>query len=59
MNTECNRIAYALASAINGEAWYGDSLREILDKVTAKHAQARPLPMPIQSGSWSFTLQRG
>ena len=43
MNTECNRIAYALASAINGEAWYGDSLREILDKVSAQQAQARPL----------------
>jgi hypothetical protein len=35
MNTECNRIAYALASAINGEAWYGDSLRKILGNVTA------------------------
>jgi uncharacterized damage-inducible protein DinB len=43
MNTECNRIAYALASAINGDAWYGDSLRKILDKVTAKEAQARPI----------------
>jgi uncharacterized damage-inducible protein DinB len=44
MNTECNRIAYALASAINGEAWYGDSLRKILDNVTAKQAEARPIP---------------
>ena len=43
MNTECNRIAYALASAINGEAWYGDSVREILDKITAGQAQARPI----------------
>lgn len=43
MTTECTRIAYALASAINGEAWYGDSLREILDKVTAQQAQARPI----------------
>jgi hypothetical protein len=43
MNTECNRIAYALASAINGEAWYGSSMREILDKVSAQQAQARPL----------------
>jgi uncharacterized damage-inducible protein DinB len=43
MNSECNRIADALASAISGEAWYGDSLREILDKVSAKQAQARPL----------------
>ena len=43
MNTECNRIAYQLASTINGEAWYGDSLREILEKVTAKQSQARPI----------------
>jgi uncharacterized damage-inducible protein DinB len=43
MKTECNRIAGALASAINGEAWYGDSLREILGKVTAQQAQARPI----------------
>jgi hypothetical protein len=43
MNTECNRIAHQLASTINGEAWYGDSLREILDGVTAKQAQAHPV----------------
>jgi DinB superfamily len=44
MNTECNRIAYELASTINGEAWYGDSLRQILDGVTAAQAQAHPVP---------------
>jgi hypothetical protein len=43
MNTECNRIAYQLASTINGEAWYGDSLREILHGVTAEQAQAHPV----------------
>ena len=43
MHTECNRIAYALESATNGDAWYGDSLRKILDKVTAKEAKARPI----------------
>ncbi|HEY7406176.1 MAG TPA: DinB family protein [Candidatus Angelobacter sp.] len=43
MNTESNRIAYALASAIGGDAWYGDSLRKILDNVTAEQAQARPI----------------
>jgi uncharacterized damage-inducible protein DinB len=43
MNTECNRIAYQLASTINGEAWYGDSLREILEGVTVEQAQARPV----------------
>jgi hypothetical protein len=44
MNTECNRIAYQLASTINGEAWYGDSLREILAGVTAEQALAHPIP---------------
>jgi uncharacterized damage-inducible protein DinB len=44
MNTECNRIAYQLASTINGEAWYGDSVREILNGVTAEQALAHPIP---------------
>jgi hypothetical protein len=44
MNTECNRIAYQLASTINGEAWYGDSLREILAGITAEQALAHPIP---------------
>ena len=44
MNAECNRIAFQLASTINGEAWYGDSLRKILKDVTAKQAQAHPIP---------------
>jgi uncharacterized damage-inducible protein DinB len=44
MSTESNRIAYQLASTVNGEAWYGDSLRQILENVTAEQAQARPIP---------------
>ncbi len=44
MNTECNRIADQLASIINGPAWYGDSLREILADVTAAQALAHPIP---------------
>jgi DinB family protein len=44
MNTECRRIAYEMASAINGEAWYGDSVRQILDGITAKQAEAHPIP---------------
>ena len=43
MNTECNHIAFQLASTINGEAWYGDSLHEILNGVTATQAQAHPI----------------
>jgi uncharacterized damage-inducible protein DinB len=44
MSTECNRIALQLASTINGEAWYGDSLRKILEDVTATRALAHPIP---------------
>jgi DinB superfamily len=44
MNTECNRIADQLTSTISGEAWYGDSLRQILKGVNAKQAQAHPIP---------------
>jgi hypothetical protein len=33
-----------LASTLNGEAWYGDSLRQILEGVTAKQAQAHAVP---------------
>jgi hypothetical protein len=43
MSTECNRIALQLASTINGEAWYGDSLRKILEDVTATRALAHPI----------------
>ncbi len=43
MITECSRIADQLASNLEGEAWYGSSLREILDKLTAKQAHAHPI----------------
>lgn len=44
MNIECSRSADQLASTINGHAWYGDSLREILADVTVDRARARPIP---------------
>ena len=44
MNTECIRIADQLASTISGEAWYGDSLRQILKDLNATQAQAHPIP---------------
>lgn len=43
MNTECKRSAAELTSTITGEAWYGDSLREILDGVTVDQASAHPV----------------
>lgn len=43
MNTECKRIAHQLACTVAGEAWYGDSLRDILGDVTAAQAKAHPV----------------
>jgi len=44
MTTECQRIADALASALSGDAWYGDPLSKILSNVTAADATAHPIP---------------
>jgi len=44
MNKECKRIADQFASTINGEAWHGDSLHEILKGITVKQALAHPIP---------------
>jgi len=44
MNTECIRIADQLNAAINGEAWYGDPVRQILEGITAKEALSHPIP---------------
>jgi len=44
MKSECQRSAWQLASNIDGDAWYGDSLRAILDDVTAEQARAHPIP---------------
>jgi hypothetical protein len=43
MNIECNRIGSQLASTINGEAWYGNSVQEILAGITAAQACAHPI----------------
>jgi hypothetical protein len=44
MSTECERIAHHLADTINGQAWYGDSLQQVLKGVNARQAQAHPIP---------------
>jgi hypothetical protein len=44
MNHECTRIADQLACTLNGEAWYGDSLRELLEGVTGPQALSHPIP---------------
>ena len=43
MNAECKRIAEQLDSTVEGEAWYGDSLRQILSGLSAAQAGARPI----------------
>lgn len=42
--SETSRIADQLARAIDGDAWHGPSLFEILDGVTAAQASAHPWP---------------
>jgi hypothetical protein len=44
MNTECRHIAEELFSTLNGEAWYGDSVRKILEGVTSVQAASHPIP---------------
>jgi hypothetical protein len=43
MNAECLRIAGQLRRAFEGGAWHGPALKELLQGVTAKHAQAHPI----------------
>jgi len=38
------QIAIELHQALNGDAWHGPSLREILDGVTMEKAMQRPIP---------------
>ena len=41
--SEAARIADQLRRAFDGESWHGDSLFEILERVTAERAAARPV----------------
>lgn len=43
MNTECLRIANELKETLEGDAWYGDAVRKLLQGVTAEKAAARPV----------------
>jgi len=40
---EAKRIAQNLSCTISGEAWYGDSLQEILKDVSAEQAASHPI----------------
>ena len=44
MNTECRHIAEELSATLNGEAWYGDSVRKILEGITSEQALGHPIP---------------
>ena len=44
MDTECKHIADELFSTLHGEAWYGDSVRKILEGVTPEQALSHPIP---------------
>ncbi|MEW6127073.1 MAG: DinB family protein [Acidobacteriota bacterium] len=43
MHTELNRLEEQLAKTLEGEAWHGPSVLEILEGVTAEHAAAHPI----------------
>lgn len=42
--SELKRIEDQLRRAMEGEAWHGPSLREILEGITAEQAARRPIP---------------
>ena len=42
-NTECFRIADQLRRAVEGDAWHGPAIRDLLVDVTAEQAFSRPL----------------
>lgn len=52
--TEVERILDQLERAFDGEAWYGNSLREILVDITAEKAAARPFPQALNI--WELVL---
>jgi len=55
--TEAQRIADQLRRAMDGHAWHGPSLREVLDGITAKQAAAKPLA--AAHSIWEITLHIG
>jgi uncharacterized damage-inducible protein DinB len=51
---ESERIADQLRRAVEGEAWHGPSLREVLDGVTAQQVAAKPVAGA--HSIWELTL---
>ena len=63
--SETARIADQLRRAFRGEAWHGDSLFEILNRVTAAQAAARPIPhahtiweLVLHIAAWDSAVRR-
>lgn len=54
MNTECTRIADEMRSTLEGNAWYGDSVKRILQGITAE--QATKHPVPSAHSIWELVL---
>lgn len=52
--TETERILDQLERAFSGDAWYGDSLLEILENVRMEKALARPFPNALNI--WELVL---
>ena len=44
MQTETNRLEEQLRKAMEGDAWHGDALLQVLAGVTAEQAVAHPIP---------------
>ncbi|MFN0083790.1 MAG: DinB family protein [Blastocatellia bacterium] len=44
MQTEATRLAEQLRTAMEGDAWHGDALLQVLAGVTAEQAAAHPIP---------------
>ena len=62
---EHERIADQLRRSVEGDAWYGPSLREALDGVTAERAAARPIAgghtiweLALHISAWADVVRR-
>lgn len=53
-NTECSRISAQLRSVLDGDAWHGPSLRDLLNDIGPQQASARPLS--AAHSIWELTL---
>ena len=63
--TEAERIAEELGQALNGDAWHGPSLKELLDGLTYEEANQRPIPtahniweLVVHIASWANITRR-